>query len=278
MIEVPLRLVADEDDPTLYLPFVVVEIDGAPVEALLDSGAARTHLVDRPGLVTSEASGRASSSAFGARTSANRTTTVACRLGGVDVAVDASVVPADHPGHGDLIGQDVLSHFRCGYRLADGLLTLDPDLPRDSVAIHIDETRHVYLDVAWEEGQTANAAFDTGASITVVDRAFAERHPELFRPAGTSAGTDATGATAETPLAVMQGPRILGASFDDALAAIVDLSGANSTLRRPMDLILGWTVTSQATWIVDHAAARASCVRQATDRRGGEAALPSSAG
>jgi hypothetical protein len=36
-IEIPLRLVADEDDPTRYLPYVVVEVDGGPVEALLDS-------------------------------------------------------------------------------------------------------------------------------------------------------------------------------------------------------------------------------------------------
>jgi hypothetical protein len=270
MIEVPLRLVADEDDPGLFLPYVVVEIDGVPVEALLDSGASRTHVVDRPGLVTREASARASSSAFGAGTSVNRTATVACRLGGVDLPVDAAVVPPDHPGHGDLVGQDVLSRFRCGYRLADGLLLLDPDLPGDSSAIYLDHTMHVSLDVAWEDGPTASAAFDTGASITVVDQAFADRHPELFRPAGTSAGSDATGATAETPMAVMRGPEILGVSFGDAAVAIVDLSGANSTLRRPMDLILGWTVTSQAAWIIDHTAARASCVRRPTGHLGGE--------
>jgi hypothetical protein len=36
-----------------------------------------------------------------------------------------------------------------------------------------------------------------------------------------------------------------------------------------MDLILGWTVISQADWVIDHAAARAHCQLRARDGAGG---------
>jgi hypothetical protein len=264
--EIPVRLVPDEDEPGLFLPFVPVELDGVVGEALLDSGASRSKLVDRPGLRLDEASWPSSVGAFGSELPVLGRTSVSCRLADLDVGtVDAVVVPADHPGHRDLIGQDVLGRYRCGFSLADGLLTLDGPSPRDTHAVHITDRGHVYLDLSWADGPAAaSAVFDTGASITVVDEAFARRHAHLFTPVGVSTGTDAAGVEAETPMALMKGPRILGMQLAEARVAIVDLAVANGTLDRPMDIGLGWTVISQCDWFIDHPAARAACLPRST--------------
>ncbi len=265
-MEIPVRLVPDEDEPGLFLPFVPVEIDGVAGEALLDSGASRSKLLDRPGLRLEEASWPSSVGAFGSELSTLGRASVSCRLGGYDVGtVDAAVVPADHPGHGDLIGQDILGRYRCGFSLADGLLILDAESPRATHAVHISDRGHVYLDLSWVDGPAvASAVFDTGASVTIVDEAFANRHADLFTSVGVSTGTDAAGVRVETPMALMQGPEILDEQLAEARVAIVDLAVPNSTLKRRMDVVLGWTVISQCDWFIDHTAARAVCTPRAS--------------
>jgi hypothetical protein len=159
----------------------------------------------------------------------------------------------NHRGHGNLVGQDFLSHFRCEYRLAEGVLLLDGDLPDEVHQIHLDATRHVYLDVAWRTGEVASAVLDTGASMTVVDAGFAARHRGLFAPLDeASAGIDASGAVQETRMVRMAAIQMLGAELEESLAAVVDLKAANATVQRNMDLILGWPILSQGVFVVDH--------------------------
>jgi hypothetical protein len=260
MIDVPLETVADADDPRLALAFVSVEVNGLPVRALLDSGAGRSALVHRPESNVTDAARGTSKGAFGMPSSTQRTN-ASVRFAGKDLGkMELAVVPAGHPGHGDLIGQDVLSHFRCEYRLAQRRLRLDGDMPGEAIPIHLDASRHIYLETTWSHTDTlASAVFDTGSSVTVVDLAFFSSHPELFTSSGMSEGTDASGEVAETPMAVMRRPVILGSELSDSLVAVVDLSGANRTVERRMDLILGWPIISQAAWVIDHASRVATC-------------------
>jgi hypothetical protein len=65
MTEVALTLVPEEDDPRLFLPFASVEINGLEVEALVDSGAGRTQVVDRPGLIVRGSATHEGVGAFG---------------------------------------------------------------------------------------------------------------------------------------------------------------------------------------------------------------------
>lgn len=261
MTQVPLRIEVDAEDARLALPFVDLEFDGRPTEALLDTGAARTSVVAWEGLQTRAADRPGGGSAFGHRAD-DLVCDVSCRFVGRDLGmIMATVVAADHAGHGDLVGQDILSRFRCEYRLAEGILVIDSDrAPSDEYDIHLDAGRHVYLAADWGSSSTTGAVFDTGASVTVVDQEFAARHPELFSSAGTSAGTDASGETVETPMALMAGPTILGRTFTESPVAIVDLAAVNRTLARPMDLILGWPLISQAGWLIDHDRAKAGLV------------------
>lgn len=260
MIEVLLETVPDLDDPRLALPFVSVEVNGSPTRALLDSGAGRSALVHHDGLTVTDAASGGGASAFGHATQGRRTM-ASVNFAGSDLGmIEFAVVPPGDPAHVNLIGQDVLSQFRCEYRLAEGVLRLDGDLPDEVTPIHLDARRHIYLDATWPgSAARASAVFDTGASVTVVDQTFVNGHRELFEPAGTSHGTDSAGAVVETAMAMMRGPLVLRRAMPDSLVAIVDLDGANSTLERPMDLILGWPIISAAVWVFDHSEQVGAC-------------------
>ena len=251
MLRVPLEIVADADDSRLALAFVELHVDGRPMRALLDSGASRSAVLERPDLVRVQA--RAGGTSVFGVLAEDRRARVAVVFAGRDLgSLDVSVVPVGHPGHGNLVGQDVLARFRCEYRLAEGALILDGDLPESVHRVHLDEGRHVYVDVTWPTGEVASAVIDTGASATVVDQRFAAQNRRLFTHEGTSSGTDASGAVLQTPAVRMAAFQVLGAELDASPAAIVDLSAANATVERRMDLILGWPILAQGTLTIDH--------------------------
>ncbi len=251
MLRVPLEIVPDADDSRLALVFVGLQVDGRSVRALLDSGASRSAVLEQPGLVGVEA--RAGGTGVFGVVADDRRAQVAVAFAGRDLGyLEMSVVPADHPGHGNLVGQDVLARFRCEYRLAEGVLVLDGDLPEASRRIHLDAGRHVYVDVTWPTGEVASAVIDTGASVTVVDERFAAQHTRLFTHESLSEGTDASGTVLRTPVVRMAALQMLGAELDASPAAIVDLSAANATVEQRMDLILGWPILAQGTLTIDH--------------------------
>lgn len=121
MTDVPLTLVPEEDDPRTFLPFVTVEIDGVELQMLLDSGAGRSQVVDRPGLATQTEPSAPGVGAFETAKQSVGRAVVSCRLAGIDAGyVAMTVVPGDLPTKFNLLGQDVLGQLRCLYRLADG--------------------------------------------------------------------------------------------------------------------------------------------------------------
>lgn len=169
------------------------------VRALLDSGAARSSVVRRAGVVRSGVTG-VGRGAFGVAVE-EELVDLHVHFAGQDLGpMRVAVVPEDFPGHGDLIGQDVLSQFRCEYRLAEGLLILDGEDLGLGYEVFLDEVSHVYAEVRWPSGESAQAVLDTGAAVTVVDRGFVERHRSLFEPDGQSEGMDASGQTVSTPM------------------------------------------------------------------------------
>jgi hypothetical protein len=257
VVDIPVHIRSEPGEPDQALPYVDVEVGGRTIRALLDSGAARSTLTP-PDDASTEARLPEGTGVFGVVTGDRHVWLTAVRLGDRDLGpTEVNTHPA---GYGrDLIGQDVLSQYRCEYRFADRQLRLDGPAPRVTAPIVITEGRHVYLDVSWPGvGVTASAVFDTGASVTVVDAAFVDTNPTLFTPDGTSQGVDGSGAAMDTPMVVMSGPQILGGSFASSPAAVVDLSAANRTVARRMDLILGWPILHQANWMIDHAEQQAA--------------------
>lgn len=251
MHRVPLEIVPDVDDRRLASTFVELQVDGHSVRALLDSGAARSAVFEHANTQRREVRGEGTG-IFGVNSDQQRAVLAVCFAGQQLGPLELDVIPADQSTREVLVGQDVLSRFRCEYRLAEGALIVDGDSPEKVHPIHMGSRRHVYVTVAWPTGQTADAVIDTGASVTVVDERFAVDHPTLFTYESTSEGTDSSGTVMQTPMVQMASVQLLGAKFRASVAAVVDLSAANSTIERKMDLILGWPILNQGTFVIDH--------------------------
>ena len=104
--------------------------------------------------------------------------------------------------------------------------------------------------MAWGDVE-ATALFDTGASVTVVDAAFAAEHPELLDPLPLSTGIDAAGNRGERRMARMAACEVGGRRFDASLAVVVPVRGIQGAADPDFDLILGVPLIRQADWIID---------------------------
>lgn len=95
------------------------------------------------------------------------------------------------------------------------------------------------------------AVWDSGAGLTVIDETFLSSWRHLCEELGSSSGTDVTGQSRRTPLVLLPELSIGGRTFAPSKAAVVDLAVLNASLERPMDLIIGYPLFSQAEWLFD---------------------------
>ena len=252
----------DPDDLDCAEVMVDGAIAGRPYRFMLDTGAARTQIVADE--VTAALPSRGQHSSSGVFAAGANPLVQIC-----DLAVGPLTAPvievqrasAGQPGARNLLGMDVLRQRCCHFRFDVGELLLEPSPAVEADrALQMDESGHAYVDVEFP-GATARACWDSGAGITIVDQAFQLRHPDLFERSGTSAGVDATGTQVQTAIFLMAAPTIGGARFRRHKVAVVDLSQPNSTLDRPMDLILGYPTLRQANWLFDFPARRWTLTR-----------------
>ena len=264
MQDIPLIIALDPDEPEAAEVLIDGTVDGHSRRFLLDTGAARSQLLTDPhtaGLAT--VSTEASYGAV-AETS-NELVCISELTVGPLHAQDLEVVrvAAEQPGARDLLGMDILTSACCRFDLAHHQLRIEASPHPDAgLPLITDERKHCYVELDWIDAQ-AQACFDTGAGLTIVNQAFIDKHPRLFEPAGTSTGTDATGASFEAPVFLMAGPVIGGTQFAAHTVAAIDLAPVNATLDLPMDLILGYPTIRQASWLFDFPARRWSLRRVA---------------
>jgi hypothetical protein len=149
---------------------------------------------------------------------------------------------------------DLLKDYRCRFMLDSGRLYVDdrPDSAGDSPRhdLLLDSKAHPYVDVGFATA-TVRAVWDSGASLTLVDLSFIQEHPALFTPVGTSTGTDATGASSDTPMFTMHESRIGGHAFAACRVAGVDLTPIRAAAEIPMEMIIGYNIIRQANWLFD---------------------------
>jgi gag-polyprotein putative aspartyl protease len=250
-----MLLQEDADDPESIGVLAAGSVAGHKLIFRLDTGAARTH-VAAVGQLAEQLPTRSARSAgvFGQVAAQQIVTARDLNVGDLTIPeLDVARVPADEQ---NLLGMDVLGGYCCRFRFDAGLLELSASSAAGAdLELTLDERRHPYVELAWED-VTASACWDSGASITVVDEAFRSRHPGLFAAAGSSTGTDPTGAILSTPLFTMAGPAIGGVPFPAARVAVVDLGPMNRELQYPMDVIVGAPTIRQANWVFDFPARR----------------------
>jgi len=248
-------VVRPDDEPATALMFVTAAVDGADEDFLLDTGGSRSRVrrSARTDAWAVDAGDSGSRGVFGAAGLARRARVPSLTLGPIqarDVTMDVSDGDADGPAA--ILGLDVLRGHRLGVRAAAGVLELDQQAAVDRWRPLAQSSRgHPFVTVEWD-GASAAAVWDTGASITVVDTAFAAAHPQLFAPTGTAgAGIDAHGRTGQTSQVRMAPCEIGGRRFSGSAAATAPIGG----LARPGDpafsIILGYPVIVQADWAVD---------------------------
>jgi hypothetical protein len=258
MAEIPMLVQADPDDPDCADVMVAASIGVRRHWFRLDTGAARTQVLAEGDLAELvPVSSDSSAGAFGQRASFQVVTVT-------DLAVGDLVIPeldvhraAPDTGQQYLLGMDVLGRYCCRFRFDSGLLELaeSPGGETDR-ELTMDDRGHPYVELSWS-GITASACWDSGAGITVVDKVFADRHPDLLVPAGSSSGTDSTGAQFETPVFVLAGPTVAGVAFPSPRVAVLDLSPINTEHPEfPIDVILGAPTMRHANWLFDFPARR----------------------
>jgi hypothetical protein len=256
---VPLRTVADTDDPESFTWELIAQVDGTEMSMVLDTGKARTQLVgDHKGDPS------ISRGVLGGATVSSRRVG-AMRVGAHtvhDLLVD--VVPPEAPGARSLLALDVLARQVFELSPARGTLSWGTSPPELTWGVHRDPTGHARVRVAVPHSDfDVWAVLDTGAGITIVDRELADTHRALFERHGHALGTDASGTTVPTPTAYMSPCRLGDASSGVDLGAqrvaFTSLAQATSHLDEPVHMILGTPALSQAGWWFDYAAGRMGC-------------------
>jgi predicted aspartyl protease len=260
---VPLIIEADQDEPDCAEVLVDGTISGRPFRFMLDTAAARTQVIADEAIAALPSQAQHESSGVFAPSSNPLVTIHDLRIGPLAVpALEVARIAAAQPGGCSLLGMDVLGRQCCHLRFGTGQLALQHSpAGQASLPLEIGDHGHAYLDVHWP-GITARACFDTGAGITLVSQDFLRAHPRLFTTAGTSTGTDGSGAQVQTATFVMTGAHIGDALFAPHKAAATDLSHLSDQATQPVDLILGYPTLRQADWLLDFPARRWALTRQ----------------
>jgi gag-polyprotein putative aspartyl protease len=253
--QVPLIIEPDEDEPDFASVLVDATIAGRPYRLTLDTGAGQTDLTaDEYTRGLTPVGEDSSAGVFGVPVVYPVVTITDLAVGSLRLA--ALDVRRSERGAGGVLGMDVLGQHRCHFRLDAAILNVDssPGAELENELL-MDRRRHAFIEVHWP-GASGRALWDTGSGPTIVNRDFWLRHPGLFEQIGVSAGTDASGERAETPLLLMAESVIGQRTFGRHKAVAVDLSGVNSTADYPTDLILGYPTLRQADWLFDFPARR----------------------
>jgi hypothetical protein len=268
MPPLPLVLEPDPDDPDCAVPIVAVTVAGRPYRFVLDTGAACTTMAPDAYTSALPVSGRGRSHGAFAPTSDPFVTVTDLRAGPMHVTeLKVALAEGNWPGAPNLLGMDVLRRYRCHFRFGRGVVEVGPEAGTEAGTeagaeagqaaapvtmndLWTSAACHPHVDVEWP-GVTAHACWDSGAGITVVNRDFWLAHRELFDETGTVTGTDVGGARRETTMLRMSRSVIGCREFGAHKAVVVDLTAANSSLERPMDLILGYPAWRQADWLFD---------------------------
>ena len=101
-------------------------------------------------------------------------------------------------------------------------------------------------------GNPARALWDTGASVTAVDRAYIKSHPETFKRSGTRVqGTDGSGHSLELQAFRAKKITIGSRTFRDVPVVSADLSVLRETLGNSVSVVIGFNLIRKTDWYFD---------------------------
>lgn len=256
MRTVPLIVRHDPDDPGAAELYVDVLVDGRPVRMLLDTGAASSRIPADEytrAFVRAANDGNPGRGVLGHAGAAARVVAPSLELGGVRVeSLPVELVETKPEYLAAILGLDVLRSHRLDVRMSDARIALDAEVAVEAQFPLLQSSRgHPHVDVAFAHGGIARAIWDTGAAATIVDRAFALAHPDLFASHGTSQAIDSGGHSLDVPMVIMGACVIGGRRFGASLAAVVDIAGIQRSGDPDFAMIVGYPLICQADWAID---------------------------
>ncbi len=252
MNHIPIHCVAEVDDPLSIQPFADGVIGGDFVRFLIDTGAVTCLVPSTQATRAIPSLGRSSARGLSNISAEDDTVIIPeIRIGGL-VAVDVEADRAElDVGRHPLLGMNVLGKHRCLFRLASGSIDLDAEPPANAT-VGVLETRFAVPFVSVDFGHHATrACWDTGASRSAVDQAWAQRHPELVTIDQVLAGRDSQGAHVEARAGTLAACSIGGVSFAASPCVIVDFAPLNGELDVPIEVCIGAPLIVRADWWFD---------------------------
>jgi|GEM_PF-1009577 len=255
MNEFKLIIVPDEEDAEAAEVLVDGTIGGNYYRFLLDTGAARSSVRFDDYTAAFESVEKSNSSGVFAKSSSDLITVPSIEIGPISkINFTLNRTAETDPDLRNLIGMDILKDFCCHFFFDTNRVLVDTNAEAEAgdnfQELFLDSKFHPYVEVEFGAAK-ANAVWDTGAGITVVDLNFIKKYPTYFQQVGNSTGTDSSGFKMETSMFIMAATTIGNNIFPTHKVAGVDLSQVNSTIELPMDLILGYSTLSKANWLFD---------------------------
>lgn len=151
--------------------------------------------------------------------------------------------------HG-ILGMDFLKHYCLCFDLGNDQIEVLHSLTEGN-SLRLGPKWHSFIPCEIS-GKTVWGLFDTGASITIVDSAFASMHPEAFTYLGQEIGTDSTGTKIESDSIQIRSMKIKNYEFAPHLGATADLSFISKASGFDVALIIGTSTIMQKVWEFDY--------------------------
>lgn len=253
---IKLALELDHDDTDSGNWFVDGLVNDRQYKFMFDTGAATTSMkYDELTSKVVSTENRDSSGAF-AKNYDDIIIISKIQIGPISEAnVRVARAPKNAEGRRNLLGMNILKNYALQFLFSENKVEI---LNREQMStksgmqeLFVGERFHPYVDILWADNVSAKGVWDTGAGITCFDSSFVKKHPSLFSKIGKSIGHDSSGATSETPVYMMKEFSLGGYHFPASKVVVIDLSVPNSTVKTPMDFILGFNVLNKANWIFD---------------------------
>jgi hypothetical protein len=251
----PVSVLPDPNDVRAIQAWVDVIVDDATIRMLLDTGSRRSAIPVTSASSSSTGepgpSGRGVSGAAGTtKNGVARQLSLPCAHRFDELAVEVQPVGWPHP---PLLGRDVFQGRCCDFRLAAGVIEIDPVEGPDRLVASASWQEHAAPSVPIRWGDTVvDAVWDTGAGITIVDQGWAEAHPEAIVILDkVDHGTDVTGTAVAGVHGRMHGYAIADLTFPEQACGVVDLSALNAEMDEPIRIILGLPQIVLANWYLD---------------------------
>ena len=255
MPTVPLILTPDPYEPEARQVWIDALVVDEPVRLMLDTGAASCTVPNTGHTaelnVVEADTGRGAS---GKTAGGDIVIVPAISLGPIVVPNVRAARVEDSPDRLHALGVNVLSDSRCHLKFTSGLLEIDEEMPVDidPLPLTTQPTGQPMVPVQFGSVSAAGC-WDTGCSLTAVDAAFVDAHPELFEIGAPLEGTDSVGHTVHGRSARMAGCTIGGVDFPPSQCMILDFSPVNAMADTPMDLGIGMPILALADWVFDFA-------------------------